>query len=68
VSGVQTLILRGTRGGTFAIPRDWTDHAAPSATGEESVINAHSLPSLLELTKRLKTTAENRKKKSQKGG
>ena len=30
VSGVDTLIVRGTTGGTYALARDWTDLADPS--------------------------------------
>jgi hypothetical protein len=30
VSGVDTLIVRGTTGGTCALARDWTDQADPS--------------------------------------
>ena len=30
VSGFETLIVRGTAGGTFALARDWTDQADPS--------------------------------------
>ncbi len=29
VGGVETLVLQGTPRGTFAVPRDWTDHADP---------------------------------------
>ena len=31
VGGVDTLILRGTACGTFAVPLAWTDRAEPSA-------------------------------------
>jgi hypothetical protein len=30
LSGVETLILRGTVGGTFAVARAWTDRAEPT--------------------------------------
>ncbi len=30
MNGVDTLILRGTSGGTFAVPLAWTDQAEPS--------------------------------------
>jgi hypothetical protein len=30
VSGVETLIVRGTTGGTYALAREWTDQADPS--------------------------------------
>ena len=29
VSGAETIVLRGTSGGTFAVPREWTDAADP---------------------------------------
>ena len=30
VGGVDTLTLRGTAGGTFAVPLSWTDQAEPT--------------------------------------
>ena len=30
VHGVETLVLQGTAGGTFAVPLAWTDQAEPS--------------------------------------
>jgi hypothetical protein len=30
ISGIESLSLRGTTGGTFAVPRNWTDLAHPS--------------------------------------
>jgi len=30
VGGINTLSLRGTAGGTFAVPLAWTDQAEPS--------------------------------------
>lgn len=30
VGGVEYLSLRGTAGGTFAVPREWTDRSDPS--------------------------------------
>ena len=30
LSGIESLILRGGAGGTFAVPREWTDRAEPS--------------------------------------
>jgi hypothetical protein len=30
VGGVETLILKGTSGGTFGVPLAWTDRGAPS--------------------------------------
>ncbi|NTW12147.1 MAG: hypothetical protein HGA30_02425 [Anaerolineales bacterium] len=60
VSGVPTLILRGTRGGTFAIPRDWTDWNEPLLGAEATVIDGRLLPALLELTFQLKAMAKDR--------
>ena len=31
VSGIDTLILQGTSGGTFCVPREWTDRDVPAA-------------------------------------
>ncbi|MCY4025515.1 MAG: DUF5372 family protein [Acidobacteria bacterium] len=31
VSGIDTLILQGTPGGTFCVPREWTDREIPAA-------------------------------------
>jgi ABC-type Fe3+ transport system substrate-binding protein len=33
VAGVDTLILRDAERGSFAVPRDWTDLAAPNTRG-----------------------------------
>jgi len=30
VAGIDTVILKGTAGGTFAVPLAWTDRAKPS--------------------------------------
>jgi hypothetical protein len=30
ISGIDTLFLRGSDRGTFAVPREWTDQADPS--------------------------------------
>jgi len=30
VAGEDTMILQGSYRGTFAVPRDWTDHANPN--------------------------------------
>lgn len=29
ISGAESLVLRGTSGGTFAVAREWTDRADP---------------------------------------
>jgi len=31
VSGIDGLILQGTSGGTFCVPREWTDRDVPAA-------------------------------------
>ena len=61
VSGVPTLILRGTRGGTFAIPREWTDWGTALQGVVPTVIAGHLLPALLGLTDQLKHAAAERK-------
>ena len=45
VSGIETLILQGTSGGTFCVPREWTDREVP-AVAAELVIGPHVLESL----------------------
>lgn len=65
LSGVPTLILRGTRGGTFAISREWTDWGGLVLGSEATVIAGHLLPALLELTAALKAAA---RKPSQNNG
>lgn len=51
--GVDTVILRGTSGGTFSVPLAWTDRAGPSPwqmIGENPpLFSAQSLASLVEL-------------------
>ena len=58
---MHTLILRGTRGGTFSIAQEWTDWAEPSQRRSmESVsmlINGFFLPSLIEVVGELKSRA-----------
>ena len=53
VSGVETLSLRHTELGSFAMPRDWTDWAPPGSqprSGEEqSLVDAFGLIALAEL-------------------
>jgi hypothetical protein len=53
VGGVDTLILRGTTGGTLAVPLAWTDRAEPcpwQAIGRNPpLFSAPSLSSLVEL-------------------
>ena len=49
VRGVECLVLKGSEPGTFAVPRDWTDHATPDAYQDASVA-----PSCLRLETLLK--------------
>jgi hypothetical protein len=53
VSGVETLSLRGSDLGSFAMPREWTDWAPPDtqacASGAPLVIDAFGLISVAEL-------------------
>ncbi|MCY4373770.1 MAG: DUF5372 family protein, partial [Spirochaetaceae bacterium] len=34
VSGIDTFILQGTSGGTFCVPREWTDRGVPAAASD----------------------------------
>ena len=51
VSGIETLILRDTSGGTFAIARDWTNLSDPSAQ-----INSGLPPPILHFSSLLSLT------------
>jgi hypothetical protein len=57
VSGIQTLVLRGTSGGTFAVNQEWTDQAKPSSNSSlnvgDSILNAQSLLALVELVENI---------------
>ena len=57
MSGVPTLILRGTRGGTFAIRRDWTDWSGPLQKCEPTIVDGRLLPALLALAAALRVVA-----------
>ena len=63
VSGVDTLVLRTSVGGTFAIARDWTDHAEPLPLTAPAILDGEcllDLTTLLEsLIKRLKRNLTN---------
>jgi hypothetical protein len=58
VSGIDTYIVQGTDQGTFAIPRDWTDHADPDPYNElnigSPILSVHCLFLLITLIKKLK--------------
>jgi len=53
IGGIETLILGGTSGGTFAVPLAWTDRAEPSPWRtlgiDPPLLSAPSLASLVEL-------------------
>ena len=53
MAGVDTLILRDTERGTFAVAREWTDLAAPRHAehlgGSVGRLDLHSLCELVEL-------------------
>jgi hypothetical protein len=51
VSGIETLSLRHPDLGTFAMPREWTDRATPSAqaAGQAMIIDAFGLAALAEV-------------------
>jgi hypothetical protein len=53
VSGVERLTLRGTSGGTFNVPKEWTDLDEPSAFEAlgftEQILDFESLLALAEL-------------------
>lgn len=53
VSGVETLSLRHTDLGSFAMPREWTDWARPGSQGcsgdQPLLVNAVGLVALAEL-------------------
>jgi hypothetical protein len=53
VAGVETLVLRGSSGGTFAVAREWTDAAEPTIT--TGVLQLESLVTLIGLVDDLKT-------------
>jgi hypothetical protein len=57
VAGIDTLILRDAERGSFAVPRDWTDLAAPNtrerADGSTARLDLHSLCDLVTLIEQL---------------
>ncbi|MBC8217951.1 MAG: hypothetical protein H8E73_05745 [Planctomycetes bacterium] len=65
VSGIQTLILRGTSGGTLTVSQEWTDRAKPSPYSsmnmDDPVFNTECLLALVELVENIRT------KKTKKG-
>jgi DNA primase len=54
VSGVETLVLRGTARGTFAVPREWTDLAEPvPGSDRERFFNFQRLLELTQMVEAL---------------
>jgi Family of unknown function (DUF5372) len=57
VGGIDTLILRGTGRGTFAVPRAWTDRADPSPLAvlglQAPILDPHCLLALRQLLQQL---------------
>jgi hypothetical protein len=51
VAGKDTLILQGTPRGSFAVPREWTDHGDPClyASHKLPVLSLECLQELLEM-------------------
>ncbi|MYD87812.1 MAG: hypothetical protein F4018_12800 [Acidobacteria bacterium] len=58
VSGLDTLILQGTSGGTFRVPREWTDREVPAAASalaiDPHILDFVKLIALTELLEALK--------------
>jgi len=64
ISGVQTLILRGTSGGTFTVNQEWTDHAEPSPYSSLNINDPIlSVSLLLALAEFVKNIYQKNKKK-----
>ena len=63
IGGAETVILRGTSGGTFAVPLAWTDRAKPNpwqTIGRNpALFSAQSLASLVELLDLLSARDDN---------
>jgi hypothetical protein len=58
VSGIDTVIVRGTPGGTYALARDWTDLADPSPYTRH--LRFDSLMALAALIRQLDSIEEKR--------
>jgi hypothetical protein len=59
VSGVETLILRHSERGSFAVPREWTDWGEPASNNTTSAPLFVDFPSLLKLAHLLEGLADN---------
>lgn len=57
VSGIETLILRDTSAGTFAIAKDWTNLSDPSTQADPGIppliLHFDSLQDLVDLIKKI---------------
>jgi hypothetical protein len=55
VRGIECLILKGSESGTFAVARDWTNHASPDAyldaEAPRTILRLECLVSVVELLK-----------------
>lgn len=63
ISGKESLSLRGTSGGTFCMPREWTDLAEPSPYIDLEVdVQVLDYERLLELTALLEEIGDSHEK------
>jgi hypothetical protein len=57
IGGIDTLFLRGSDRGTFAVPREWTDQADPSPLAAldlpPTILEARCLLALVQLLRHL---------------
>ena len=63
VSGVDTLVLRGSNMGTFAVPKEWTDKGNPlddSARRKAHILDFRCLLALKEIICSLDSTKKKR--------
>ena len=59
VSGVETLVLRGSTMGTFAVPKEWTDKGNPlddSAQRDAPILDFRCLLTLRDIIHSLDST------------
>jgi len=58
ISGIQTLILRGTSGGTLTVNREWTDRTKPSPCSSlninDPIFSVQCLLALVELAENIR--------------
>jgi hypothetical protein len=53
LGNVDTLFLKGTVSGTFAVPQEWTDKAEPSFNN--TILDYERLLELVDIVERLKS-------------